>query len=459
MAKVIPYACATAHGQLNRTLCFRRRGEKVVLGKIPRPVYTNSAGQQTNRIKFREGVQRYQLMNFDEKNFLRKRATQLPGNSYALWQSKYMNNRIWSHDKPIGIASISNMVIQDPAGEEINNALISIEAVATSLQDIDCLFWNRLGSNYQVDNSEIGDGGIRVGIIQYAPGEFDLGVYNTTPSNYIIFPDVHALNKGIIEAWWVPYFSSTDQSFGVADFWTINRVPAQESFLVAWNANYWTPKNTFFLYGDDNGVKCQYAFTPVPFSPGQKIHLEIIVDYSQGPGERYKILQDGADLPIAQIYIDNPLSFTGIGVELITLWSLQGSQAVIDNLKLYPETKWKNIIYQNSDYENFDPDPIPIEIYGTVQENNNEFIPGSTIDDAPAQRIVIINTGGYDLHIPFRYSVAVTWSGPGITDRTSVVRFPEMTVDVGETKVLYLSEDWSVYYDKKLIHLACTNKM
>jgi len=459
MAKVVPYACATAHGKVNDSIAFKRSRDKVLLVKTPRPGYTNTAAQQPVRQDFKDAVLRYQLANYSEKYFLRKRSTQFPGNAYNLWISQYLKNRIWSREKPVGLKTVENMVIQDPVGSELDNAIISIEAIVTDLDDLDCYLWNKLGSIYQVEHSERGRNGVITGTLQFLAGKFGLGVYNTTDSNYITFVDVHTFYRGIIDHWWVPDFDSNDISFNMADIAQINYIPGVEFLVMGYIGKWTTWEKVFWMYGYDGTLRCRYFFTPLPFDADDKIHLEWIINHGKPAGERYRLFQNGTELTPSLIDYDNELDFAGTDIALISLWAPAESKAVVDNWKVYPVDVYAAQISANREFENFSPVPLIIGTYGQVNDNSNIFTPGADIEDTPAQRIVIQNIGGYDLEIPFRYYVAVTWSGPGVESRTSLIRFPKMSIGIGKTAYLYLASDWSTYFDKNLIDLACTDKM
>lgn len=459
MAKVIPYACATAHGKINESITLKRHNCKVYLMKTPKPRRTNTAAQQTGRDKLRDAVLRYQLRNSSEKIFLDKRSRQIPGDQYSLWISKYMKDRIWSRNKPVGVTTIENMVIQDPIGSEVENAKISIEAVLVDLEDIGCIFHNTLGSDDEVENSSRGPDGIITGVMEYKAAKFGYGVYNYTSSNYIMFPSVHTFNKAIIDHWWIPDFSSTDVDFQTADLFHIYSLPSPDTFQILWRAYSGPMQKTFVMYGYEGGSRCRYYFTPVPFVADEKIHLEFIINYKNPPGSRYRMKQNGVELSTALINFDNELQYGPDEFVIVAFWNEAESKSIVDNLKVYPADTYADQVAANREFEYFSPDPIPIDTYGYVYDNSNIFSWNKDIEDAPAQRIVIENIGGYDLQIPFRYFIAVTWSGPGVSSRTSLIRFPEMTIPTGQTAYLYLSQDWSTYYDKTLRDLACTNKM
>lgn len=71
------------------------------------------------------------------------------------------------------------------------------------------LLWNGLGSDLEVQNSEIGPGGVITGDLEYLPCKFGLGFKplprtgdHNIPDNFVDYPGLNLGNKGCIEFWY-----------------------------------------------------------------------------------------------------------------------------------------------------------------------------------------------------------------------------------------------------------------
>ncbi len=128
-----------------------------------------------------------------------------------------------------------------------------------------------------------------------------------------------------------------------------------------------------------------------------------------------------------------------------------------DNVKIYSDISQSLIdnIIANRNNEGF---PF-FNTYGTIYDNENTYQKGDDAIISDIQKITISTLAGHPAHIPFRYLMRVEWKNFEDEIFNSVIRLPELVMVPLETVSLFLSRDWSVYWDKNFHRIACTNQL
>lgn len=127
MAIIQPYGDPSAHGQLNKTLVFRRRKDKVILGGINRPVKKRSLLQEQQRAKLKPANDAYGVLYYESKIFYRTRGIQLRSSANNLFIRKFLENKLPSTSYGKDIKSVLGMSIFSPAGFHSDSLEIKIE--------------------------------------------------------------------------------------------------------------------------------------------------------------------------------------------------------------------------------------------------------------------------------------------------------------------------------------------
>ncbi len=127
MAIITPYGDPSAHGQINKTLVFRRSQGKVVFGGINRPKLKSSPLQQQQRAKMKPGIDAYKLLYYESKIFYRARGIQLRSSEYNLFIRKFLENKLPSTSFGKDIKSVLSMSVFDLVGQYPDSLEIAIQ--------------------------------------------------------------------------------------------------------------------------------------------------------------------------------------------------------------------------------------------------------------------------------------------------------------------------------------------
>ena len=138
----------------------------------------------------------------------------------------------------IGLACAASLVAPSPAcGEPV-------------------ILWNKLGSDAEVTNSEIGSDGIIVGDISYGPGQFDNGFQpewrtgdHNIPDNYVRFNDLNLGQQGTIEFWFHPDWIAPGYSHCRDILWYGKANPNRRCLLY-FQYNDWQNRLNLYLFDD-----------------------------------------------------------------------------------------------------------------------------------------------------------------------------------------------------------------
>lgn len=455
MAMVSPYSDPNAHGQINKTFCFQRYKKKVFMRTLPRPVSRNTADQIIQRQKLSDASKAYSLLTGNSKYYYRKRASQKSKTGLNLFMSGHMKNYLPSTLLPIPAKSIEDMVIFTPAGLYSDEIKISIVNEYHPFS-----FHNKHGSLDEIENSVIGPDGVSTGLLTYDTAKFNKGVDNFSNTNFVTYPDAITQNNIAVQFWYKPNWASTQ---GIRN----NQIIFYGTFFVDYFSFRWAKltKQWVCRIYDDMGNHSFYVFDPIAFIPGDLFCLTLIVDPDAGPDEKMRLYHGDTELAnhvyLGDHYLnDNPWDW---GEPIDLRFSRQNfyddCNGVVDNPKMINNTTQLviNSFLASRGTEEF-PSFYNVE-YGNIYDTGNVYTKVNEILDPSIQKIMISTPSGHPCHIPFRYLLRVEWKDQSDEIFNSVIRLPEIILGEGESLTLYLSRDWSVYYDQVFHRLACTNQL
>jgi len=364
-----------------------------------------------------------------------------------------MNSRIPSINTPIFCKSIESLIIYDLVGDQPDN----VEFTIWNESHIPILMlWNPLD---EFDGDEIpstnGPPGTIAGSIDTVPGKFDNAIQATAADSGLTFPQT-IINKeqGII-SWWMT--TTEDVIDGVMQNVTgNNRMIALGGLFFAFNfyfditstpgrVHMKFPWFSFSLQGD----------TRLTWAAGEWVHW--IAAWHQVAGGNVNMelfFNDDLVASFTQPY--NPPDF---GTDTFNLLFRPGSpgeewgKVIIDDLLVSKDYSYLQLVRDNYNT----PGAREISIYGLIEDNRNEYWKLETVSQYGTQFIRINTSAGYSIDIPFRYVIAVEWINEDDEIVNSVIRLPELKMEALQSIDLYLSRDWSVYWDVGLTRLACTN--
>jgi len=99
------------------------------------------------------------------------------------------------------------------------------------------------------------------------------------------------------------------------------------------------------------------------------------------------------------------------------------------------------------------------QYYGSVLDNSNEYTKLQEVETYALQVIRLSTSGGNRILIPFRYLVSVEWKDQNDVVTNSIIRLPQLTIEALQTVELFLSRDWSVYWDRDFRRLASASRL
>jgi hypothetical protein len=147
------------------------------------------------------------------------------------------------------------------------------------------VMWNKLGSLFEVENSEVGPNGVPIGEIDFGAAKFDNGVVpkQGDASSGVNFPNnIFNPESGTVEFWFNPYFFPEPYSYGLYAF-VLNR---NEGDLPLVMNVYWWGEYTslnfdlFFDYADALPIEDQSRISYNSFSPNlnEPVHVAVVWD-------------------------------------------------------------------------------------------------------------------------------------------------------------------------------------
>ncbi len=459
MAKVSPYMDGAAHGKLNNSLIFRRRFGKVALGSMPFPKKTRTPGQIAQRQKFGLASTAFNMLNYPTRSFYKNRSAMIKSETKPLYMHANLSDKLPSQTPGILIKSVDSMLVYSTVGTVPHNILFSIVGEEDGSADVGCFYWSKLNDAPTTLNPEIGPPGSSVSGLTWLPGKFEdgLNLYMTTAYNTYSLGTI-LTNQLIWDCWYKPAKASTE---------TFPHIQLVYMYGGAWELSMgitrsldpWAYKKFYIILFDNNNPSqsTRYYFILPSFAADSLHHLEFIVDGNASAGNRMRIIFDYDELSISHLVQDH--SFNLSQDWTMVLPQNDSMEGVEDNLKGYGTTQYWEYVRDNQDTEAWSPFPKPgTEItYGSVYDTENVFIPGAP--GALGLMLKIEELGGRVTEIPFYYSVWAKWTDYNDNVNDGIMRLPKMTLQPFETKYLYLANDWSLYDNEKLTHLAATNNV
>ena len=459
MAMVSPYGDPNAHGPINSTFCFQRYKKKVFMRTLPRPVSRRTANQIIQRQKLSGAAKAYSLLTGDSKYYYRKRASQKSKTGLNLFMSGHMKSYLPSILYPIPAKSIESIVVFNPAGLYSDEILISIVAYPGPAP-VSCVAWWKLENLL----AEIGIDWTEAGTVEWRDCKFLKGVWNNSISNYLsLAENFFDPNQFIYTCWFK------------TDYAVINGVAQDASPYHGFFA--WWKNNTNLVYIDFHstnglynlfkigGVNTSYICTDAALTFNAGTLHPIIFVHNQtgiaGGTDKYRIYFDGALIFNSTVAANNQTNTGATMYQNI----IRGAVAIaypfmgtIDNAKIYNDTAQETLddIIANMENESW---LLTQAEYGYIYDSENIYTKVDEVLDLEYQKIIITTPSGHPCHIPFRYLMRVEWKDQTDEVFNSVIRLPEIILGEGESLTLYLSRDWSVYYDKNFHRLACTNQL
>lgn len=455
MAMISPYGDPNAHGPINKTYCFQRYKSKVFLRNIPRPVSRNTAAQITQRQKFSDASAAYNLLTGSSKYFYKKRAAQKMMTSKNLYMSGNIKQYLPSILRPIPAKSIEDLVIFTPAGLYEDEILISV-ANSNDLH-------NTLGSDHEIQNSQLGKDGEVHGTLIYNPGKFYKGMFTNDLENYATFDHRPSTVAGAIGIWFV---AEENSSAAHRHLWSIDTRsvgdPSSDHMSLKWDVSKFA---ALFRKGGSGYLTVNTSITS--YTIGQKIFFLLVYDKNGIAGGSNQIRIYADDVLVGSSDVANRIPDWGILEPLFHL----GLAALdppnrynvcfntLDNLKIHYAPAMTQAIIDdindNRENENWNL----FRNYGNIYDSENIYNKEGEMDEPDLQKIIISTPSGHPCHIPFRYLMRVEWKDSENEVFNSVIRLPEIILGEGESIDLFLSKDWSVYRDKNFRRLACTNQL
>jgi len=466
MAQISPYGDPNANGQLNKSLCFQRYKSKVFLRAYPNPVARYTPAAEAQRKELIDAVNAYKILTGATKNFFRQRASQKQQVGRGLFLSAHMKKYLPSTLSPIPAKSIEDIVIFTPAGLYIDEILISIISGPYHPEpDIEagCVAWWKLENLL----AEIGIDWTEIGTVLWRDCKFLKGAWSNSIANYLkVTEDFFNPNKFFHECW------------VKMDYDIVNGSPP-----------YIGGCGLFSWYGGAQYNRIYVNFAPSPtFGLTTLIELpgDYVVYYCTNPAVTFDAgtvhrfsfvynrlgIDGGPDT--YRIYFDRDLVFSSVlapGDQVIrnqtlfqntvinnlggVVYPLYG---VSDNPKIYDDTTqlFIDTVHANDFREGWPPYH---KEYGNIYDTGNVYTKLKEVLDPEPQEIIISTPSGHPCHIPFRYLMRVEWKDQSDVIFNSVIRLPEIILGAEEYLILYLSKDWSVYYDRNFRRLACTNQV
>lgn len=219
------------------------------------------------------------------------------------------------------------------------------------------LLWNRLGSDAEVTNSEIGPDGVIIGGIDYLPGKFDNG-FKPQPrtgdrnlqTNCVRYDGLNLGQKGCIEFWfqpdWVSGYGHIRHILGFAK--------PDGTCLITFHYNDWQNRLGLVFYGGGSvyefvGREIVPSSTP-EWSTTEPFHVAIVWDGTAADNaDKLKMFLNGVERGSLGVQGSPTFEYWGSGnyLWLATRYApgdwnrhnWEGSDGIMDNIKIWNYAK------------------------------------------------------------------------------------------------------------------------
>lgn len=455
MATISPYGDPNAHGPLSRSLCFRRYKNKVLLQAFPNPVARSTAATLAQRQKLTDAALAYSLLPKASLDFYRKRSSQKQMTSRNLFMSADMKKYLPSILKPIPCKSIEDMVIFKPVGlysDEIKISITNEDPFGGADLEASCIGWWK----FEDVLAEIGTDFTEIGDVSWLPAKFNNGAATIDDADHLTagsgswFPS----NNFAIESWIKTAFATED---GVPDDAGLHTLFNWYSSIS--NNFYFRigPTGTYFV-NRVNGLSYYLPLiTSINWDAATLHHLLLVYVQAKIGDDQQRIYLDGDLIENRNLGAPVQTQTTGITQALVNYNGVQNWTGLEDNLRIYHNITQPLIdaIRSNKNNEDFSL----LTCYGHIYDTENIYTKEDEAVTPSIQKIIITTPSGHPAHIPFRYLIRVEWKNFEDEIFNSVIRLPELIMEASETIELFLSKDWSVYWDRNFHRIACTNQL
>ncbi|MFC1559722.1 choice-of-anchor Q domain-containing protein [Candidatus Margulisiibacteriota bacterium] len=291
-----------------------------------------------------------------------------------------------------------------------------------------CTLWNKMGSDGEVQTSEIGEDGSWGGSSTYVTAEYDDGAYSNNTANYISFSGVDLTpNLFVWEAWFKTDWSMTngvasDSGQHVFFYWkydATNRIYAQ-----------YYHGETLIFGSQIAGTYYDARFTTgINWGANELHHIAFVWDRTDA-NERRIYLDGGEILPTAFIGSDTPAS---LGVTGGTLYALRWDTAArsfagtIDNFKMWSFAKTD---FSDRFYEGFETNYPTVEVLtpsstGIVIEPSTTYeVTWTATDESGITNIAIRYSSGeawIDIATTETDDGSYIWTAPAFESDTMLI--------------------------------------
>jgi hypothetical protein len=222
---------------------------------------------------------------------------------------------------------------------------------------VDPILCNKLGSDFEVANSEVGPDGVIVGDVSYLPGQVGNGFIpdprtgdHNIPDNYIRFDNLGMGQQGTIEFWYQPDWTSGGHIRHILNYVAAGSfAPYNLSFAY----NDWQNLLSFNAFDQPSGGFLQRSLAPSStpeWSTTEPFHVAVMWDGAAAdPVDRLKVFLNGIER--GTLSFRNPPSLTDWSADAQLLvssrwgagdWNRhnwEGSDGVMDNLKIWNYAK------------------------------------------------------------------------------------------------------------------------
>jgi hypothetical protein len=283
-----------------------------------------------------------------------------------------------------GVHTLSIKAMDSDGSVIVNPSDVEITVNATPR----LLLWNKMGSDFEVANSEIGSAFAQVGTVGYSDAKFDKGHNdNGSAANYLEFGDPNVITKR--DAWTIEFWAKYDQGLTVT-----NGVPQEWSqphiLTSSDNGTHGTgevigflhrspPSFTYFQISDGinaiwtNNTTCNIATNDL-------VHWALVYDVNGIDGSADKIRLYYYNETSGQATMNSASgTFNGFTKDW---FNIRFGRAIgqsdnwrphmtIDNIKVYN--------YAKTNFEDRFIEGLPIEKTITLQNSQGDGLPGGTV--------------------------------------------------------------------------------
>lgn len=454
MAKIIPYGDPLAYGKFGG-MVFRRYRGATILSTKSRPRYTRTPAQAAVRNKFKNGAKGYNLLTSQSRQFYNARAAQVGICAKDLFMRSYMKGFIPSTIPKLNLKEITKMIIFKTASSKVNGFDIYIEGEEKLPELGEIILWCKMESLTDIQNPSHGPAGAVTGTVTYPVMKFNNGSHINLGSGDIKFPALPANNlhlRGMHGFYWQPSYSSTYGEY--AAIWNLPGLAGEDGLFCFFN---WINDQIIIEVLRGDSFRIQYQF-PITFAANELMHILCLWD-TDNPGSRARLWKNGNEItPV--ILFDNPftsvdtystLNFDNIPVD---------NWAGYDNIKLYDGVDDLEKALANINNEDPPLGPTGNWIpYAKIEDSGQTFDNLNTIEYETNQRIHIHEKANVGADIPFRYLMTLDYTTLQDALESTSFRLPKLYLAPLSHAYLYLSNDWSDYWDAQYWHLACTDKL